>query len=778
MSYHTNIYDIDTNISVIDLKELKTSRILDKSERFYLLQLLRKNYDQDLIFIDKKRIMVLFNSESNFLDWKKNQDIPAELQKIELEFGNKEILEIFNQENLNLSQQFLGELLGTRLRKIGYFIEPKMSGAFRASNFNDVIKKDEVEAWPGFEYQFFIYDSKIKLVIDPRSRLNIALNLKDEKDQRLDVGINFTIKKGDFLKDICLINDCNEKISPYHKCRLAGVGRTVIFDDWYDEKPTELGKTNINVKDFLKIIDCPTQMLTNSINENEKTLKIVYRDWNEPRKYPLERLSRVPNLGEIIKIILPLNTKIDSTEELESIRDFMNKIQPNSFTRFNNTNKYYNSINRFFVNNLPSITVNNSQELLEDNINIIKLSKPDLKYKNKVKQSKKPSINNNGPFYEPDLSNIYYISFLNDNEKNELIQDLKNIFKSDLGGFAINFNQITTEKLMKNASGSVCLFMLKDSTQFKEFEDFQNKFVFKKQIFCEHITYSDLISKIEIEKETNKKKKDSLQRRRNSHFCNVLLGLLSKSGGIPWKLKVDRYEKEYIIIGWKVLSFHKPPEKTSRYITILTAFNFEGLFLASSIKVSKEETYSTESKKFIEQFITNLDNKYNINYLDIHRDGNFYTDKDKVIIDEIKSCCSNKNIELNLVSISDGIIRMFFIGKNNNGKTIGFRIEDGTCLKVNSNLYALSTFSLPDKDEFRTEQTIQIKIESLNEKTNEKQLLQNLFNLSRVYHGYMLKRIKHPVTVHSCRKIASLLNNYTNDIIIPFEKEFNKEFYI
>ena len=273
--------------------------------------------------------------------------------------------------------------------------------------------------------------------------------------------------------------------------------------------------------------------------------------------------------------------------------------------------------------------------------------------------------------------------------------------------------------------------------------------------------------------------------KRENHLCNVILGLICKSKGIPWILHNNKSKNnESISIGWKVQHYKRPGISEDYYFVIFSTYNESGELIDINLMSTNKREYQNSTQYLMNKMLTNLIEKFEPHQINIHRDGQYYIEKDASIIDLIKLNFAN-TVQISFIAIYDGIVRLFDIEHFDiPNKQKSKRISEGTALQIMNNYYALATYSMKSKGKIIQEKELitaqTISIEFLDELQEEEQIirLQNIFDLSQCYHGYIFARLKHPVTIHSTRKILDIYYDYLPSLTSGYYFNSDREFFV
>ena len=726
IDYRINYFEIKLSQLDYELCEIIPDIELSQDENFYLVQEIRKSFPTNLFLEWSNKLYILRDFVNDFLE--KIGGINLEVLGVgEFETGESLELNLLDQDNVNLTRLFLGQILATQLRLKNFLVQQRGSFAFHASLPKRVESFGFLEAWPGFEFHFELIDEVVYLIIDSKHKLNWLQNARSQSELKIFQ------KEGRFLdpiKDICSVTDCSERKNSYCRCKLGGVGQTVYFHEVKSEKPTE----KFNVIHFLDEIKCPTKLLTESIKDEEPILMASTHRSEDAVKYPLERISRIPSF--------------DLIKSNADTKQLSQRLQPPPSLRYNKIMEYYNTIEKIAIEHFPKVAIETMIDSEKTKKETYTFERKKFLFKNGASKNVN-SIQNLGSISSSSIQKLYYINLIEQEteEKNdEIISYLLN--KNEIFEGLFNYLNITQipilkisiEEIKKLKQGNVVLLILERENQDHIYREIKQKNA-KRNISVQKITYDDFI--------TSRNKRTSIAR---NHLRNISLSWFSKSGGTPYVL--DNLERgESFIVGWFINTRKVPKSNISQIRLSLVLYRSNGKYVQSKFITIPKNEYSKYGGEVISKFIEeNSTSNCQIRVLKL---GRIYDEIEKTVIEELKQKISN----LTILLIKEGIYRLFKLQRKNNS-TIHLRPRTGTVMAIGKYEYLMITTTIKkEEDKSRTQQPIYCGI--LHHKDEDViTILEEIFDLTYSHHGYTLSRSKLPIPLHACKLMQRIFQPF------------------
>ncbi|OLS16533.1 MAG: hypothetical protein HeimC3_53750 [Candidatus Heimdallarchaeota archaeon LC_3] len=744
--YSINCFKVKLNKTQVALLEILPSMELSSQSFYFMVQTLRKQFSSQLFFIWNKKFLILKNFKENFFKDVNVDDL--ELLGIEgFSEGEEIILDLRDKQEENKIKAFLGQIIATQLRLSNYLVEQKGNYAFQATYPQKIENIGSIETWPGFEYQFLLEDEGIYFVLDPKHKLNWTHTLRDE------LKANSFVEEENYnkpIKDICQSRECPERIDPYYRCPLGGVGSIVFFKKLSNETPLE----GFDVFDYLTENYCPTQKILEIIDKNHgPTAYASKKIGSVGIKYPLERLSLIPML--------------DLLQNRNDTIRLMKKLQPRPEIRYTLTENYYNALHHIFIENFDEIEFDWYFNFEENNIHLRQFAPNKIQFQHTIAETPTFIINND-PYQTISLSKIHVLSLMDEEIdfktfKSYLFDD-DNKFEGFFQLLEIaqcEIEKISEDTLENTEYDSAILVFLQNGAKKKKFEELKRKALLKSN-FLQKITYERLKKNLVKINQTVAK----------NHLRNVSLAWLTKSGGIPYSIQSKEDISTSYYIGWVVNFSELHRGKVKQIRIALALYNGKGEIVKSIFQVCHRNEYSANIFQLLKQLIESLDKDKN-NIVHILKEGMIYDNTEGKVIEKIKDELKEFNGEI--IIINEGIFRIFKRIQTNRG-LIHKRPKPGLCIKITENHFLLLTTSLKDREynNVRTQQPISCIFTKKSDDDHKFSLLENLFHLTYSYHGSIQGLIKLPAPLYASRKIQQFFQNMDleNDFLFSSEIEY------
>jgi hypothetical protein len=227
---------------------------------------------------------------------------------------------------------------------------------------------------------------------------------------------------------------------------------------------------------------------------------------------------------------------------------------------------------------------------------------------------------------------------------------------------------------------------------------------------------------------------------------------------------------------------------------ILTVYSEYGELIEFQVLNMDESSYISNIKSLMEQTIQKIMDNSNPNHIIVHRDGQYFKDKDQEIMNHLLSKL-NLKVNLHFIEIQKSIIRIYDLEDFSRNQPNRYRrIDEGLTVETLNNHYAMVTFPIKNKNskfleedheddlenDLRTSQTISIQLHSNEDLKNEikEMILQNIFNLTQAYHGYTKLKIKNPITIHSAKRIFDMYSKQLNSLELGYHILSDRELFV
>ena len=477
--------------------------------------------------------------------------------------------------------------------------------------------------------------------------------------------------------------------------------------------------------------------------KNEKLKKLIQNNMRENPDEPVVHLKfssggkEYEYVMEALKPVIREDTKFKTTELSDTTKKF--KIYPD--VRYNIILHIYDIIKKsgFFKGNLDDIKRREVFKKLPEGY-----WNPKIKVGNNISTVYRPYfmklLIDNGIYLKNEKfkDNKIKILVINDSKKN--IDDyLKNI--------EITFKQLKIETdIIKKFNGN-----------FDSLYNEINKYVFNIMLFIGDYDFND--------KDYFRYKSMLLSRNIQSQFltfksldnkystANIVLGILGKTGNIPFILDNEKYA-DYIV-GIDISREKKKNNAGTRNIAAMTRiYSHDGTMIKYKIL---SDTIDGETIPVETLYKIYMDDELKNKEVIFHRDGPFRGNEIKVL-NEIASRLNSKFyfIEINKRNTP----RLY---KSENGKI--YNPDIGTCLDMGNNEYIIIT----SETKIGTVQPLRVKFYNISFENG----MRSIYNLISMHYG-SLKRPKIPITIHYSDKISY----YALRGILPANTEGNVPFWL
>ncbi len=219
-------------------------------------------------------------------------DIKDKITSSEFDVSIKNAID--NEEIKEILLRFVGELIALTLKnrdeKILVYDEFGKN-VYHTTFYEKNRKFAIISLYKGFKYKPILFEDKLALIIDPKSKYFTESTLRSFLTELDDIDYNRGIEQ------LCPIQDCDQHLKPFTICDYGNPRHLGYTSDLkkINKKPSEC---NPNLIKYFKIPEkCPTALLGEFIAQQDQSpvIKKYFFTHPEGYDYPLDLLRIIPN---------------------------------------------------------------------------------------------------------------------------------------------------------------------------------------------------------------------------------------------------------------------------------------------------------------------------------------------------------------------------------------------------------------------------------------------------------------------------------------------------
>jgi len=625
-----------------------------------------------------------------------------------------------------LIERTLGEAVATSLRnKINdpWKIEEVSRTVFEVSHPIALDGYWEIKVFKGFRYQPLVLESgQAGLVIDPKYKFHSSHHLRDLiKQSGMEYSAYFERNLEDEegivrLVDTCPVDECSEKRDPFSICKLAGTGKTVVYQSYNDSSPSSIEPDLMEY--HLKERICPKSPLLRKALDNLPPVVLVEIN-QRTYWYPVERLRLLPTFARL---------------QEDDRNMLMDKVRPFPQDRFSLT-EYFGS--RLSDIRIEGISTLYSKGFRSNSIPIptYEFTFPELmvggnnrtRFPHRDIQKHGPADNQVWKDKTLDLFVLYneedeedaklFVDTISGTKKNPVIPSINNFLKISIETIHLekirNINSIdmfTKIKEICNSSQTTCVLLLHSGQSGNSFRKLETLLI-ENNIPKQGVNIDEF-------------KKQYAERMRG-YFRNIYLGVYAKIGGHAWLLtEVENPSVVYVGLSSKISG--------NEYHCTLSTFTNNGRFIEGRyLKINKDEAVN-KLRSEIEELTKNYPKTI---ILILGKDFVLGYERGQEIL-------SKMSTQISALEITTSPIRIY----KYHGQKI-FPPDAGTAVELRPGTIALVSSRMP----FGTPDPIILEIVH-GRSQDLREELESIFKLTQCYTGYEKFSVKLPVPLHAANR--------------------------
>lgn len=755
----------------------------------YTVRVLREMNRENPIFHYGKSIYSLFKIKQISKDFELNFVFRNTVNLNERNFDNDEIRV--------LSEMLLGTMIINKIMRdpssLWKISESTRYSIYEINKFQEEFsirnQKQKIAIYPGFIIKpSVIRPNRIGFFIDCRTKMFYLNDLSNR-----DLIKMMEDSKDKYLIDMCPNNRCPQMKNPFSLCVLSSPrgGRVYVKKNKTTTANTFIKQENNNSEGLDDVENIEEGYLNNE--EDNWDNKFSYFDiideseFNSTNKkslyeYHKNNYSLCPE-DKIKQYIDPTKNSIKVSINTKPYDYPPERLRPNVATdRMNRRERTY-VMNEWILP--PHIRLKRIMSFLNQSINILKFDEITLISSHPIYYQKEDSIGKIKALnrYELNLykANYSLIPAYELIDSKPFDYDIRN--KQNLNIIFLYFGKISVHeyeqlKLYKWEEEIKDYFNF-DAVSIRNFKQNWHQNKFGKDIINElanydcivliHGNYNKLtddeneiikqtyLNKIPIQGLTIQKFIKKLEVNEYNYFRNILLGIYSKCGLIPWKIRKYKNENEKFL-GINIKSSQLHNEK----LFAISLYSDTGILEKIVYERISSEDFENEFKDSIKEIIrkyVEINPNLKLYFLFL---GKSYED-DRTLITDLMI---EKNIDFSLFEVyRSSNIRLF--------DEIKGRIKQvkvGTCFIIPSENEAYFSSIEP-----KSGTSLPTKIKSISENTILEDDVQKIFDLTQCYTGYVNFRIKLPLPVYA---VERTLNKLKNVNLVDNKYECERPFFI